>query len=87
MRAVPLGVATERNKVSTIFGLSGVRVLPLGVAAERSVEYYFGIIFLLLFSARRGCPRVMKFCTEFSVTKKIRFGVNQKFGAPLAPWG
>ena len=63
-----------RNVVSNInivFGLSGVRALPLGVAAEQSV-HYFGIICLhaTYFSPRMGCPRVMKLCTEFYVTKK-----------------
>ena len=52
---------------------------------------YFSLFLLLspphTSSPRRGFPRVMEFYTEFQVTKKIRFGVKTKFGAPpLAPW-
>ena len=63
--ALPLGVAAAH------FGPSEVRALPLGVvAAEPSVHYFLGIIFLSFlfratyFSPRRGCPRVLKPCTE-----------------------
>ena len=46
-----------------------------------------GIFFSGYFSPRRGYRRVMKFCMGFSVTNKIRFGVNKSWGTPPAPWG
>jgi hypothetical protein len=32
------------------------------------------------FSPRKGCPRVVKFCLGFKLTKKKRFEVKQKLG-------
>ena len=63
------------------FGPSGVRVLPLGFAAELWDYFLFSSLFCATyFSPRRGCPGVMKFCTDFQVTHKLRFGVKQNLG-------
>jgi hypothetical protein len=68
-----------------LIGLSGVHTLPLGIASEQSVHYiwyYCYFISATYFSPGRGCPGVLTF------GKKIRFGVKEKLGTPLAPlWG
>jgi hypothetical protein len=49
--------------------------------------FFFSFFRATYFSPRRGYPMVLKFCTEFKVTKKIRFGVGKKLGLPIAHWG
>ena len=76
------------NPTAYTFGLRGVCALPLGVAAEQSVHYFWDYFsFLSFFSAtyfspKRGWPRVMKFCTEFYVTKNKIQHYKKKLGPP-----
>ena len=73
VRALPLGVEAERSVhyFGDYFGQSEMKVLPLGIAAECSVQYFCDLFNFLpsfwvtYFFPRRGCPRVLKFCTGF----------------------
>ena len=83
-------ITLPSTKCAYKIGPSGVRALHLGVAAERSFHYiwyycsFFSSFCATYFSPRRGCPRVMKFCMEFWVTKNINYFFSTS--SPSTTW-